>query len=151
MKNTQRIVNLGHILPGAGHLASGRVAAAWFRLSMVAWGFFLITAGWMFDSGAPWKSPGLLIPSETFHSLWLPLPQDMWTGWLSLPFLFGASLLVLGWLIALFDGSNLRQGMPEHFSWAPNSTRVPGYGNESKNTVDDNSPGVAVGPGLRNS
>ncbi len=78
MKYSQRIVNLGHSMPGAGHLASNRFAAAWLRISLVAWGAFFISAGWIFDSGAPWKSPGFLLTPEVFDALWLPLPKEMW-------------------------------------------------------------------------
>ncbi len=151
MKNTQRIVNLGCSLPGAGHLTSGRFAAAWLRLSLLAWGCFLISAGWIFDSGAPWKSPGIILPFETIDPLWMPLPKEMWDGWLSLPVIFGGGLLALAWLIALLDVSNLRQGMPERFSWAPNSNRSPGSGNAEKSLADETHPGVAVGPGLGSS
>ncbi len=149
MKNTQRVVNLGRFLPGSGHLASDRFAAAWFRFSLVAWGAFFVSAGWIFDSGAPWKSPGMILPPETVVPLWVPLPQDMWVGWMSLPVISGATLLVLAWLIALIDGSNLRQGMPERFSWSPNPSRDPGLANERKIIIDETHPGVAVGPGLK--
>ena len=64
------------------------------------------------------------------------------------PVLFGCGLLVLAWVIALLDGSNLRQGMPEHFSWAPNPSRNSGNANVRKIMIDENQPGAAVGPGL---
>jgi len=149
MMHTQRVVRLGRILPGAGHLASNRFMAGWMRISMAAWGFFLISAGWIFDSGAQWKSPGMILPPESFNPLWLPLPRDMWTGWTSLPVLVGAGLLLAVGVIALLDEQNLRQGIPERFSWAPNPSRNTENKSSGGSLNNEPLPGVAVGPGLR--
>ncbi len=149
MRNTQRIINLGRLLPGAGHLASHRLWSGWLRLSLTAWGFFLLSAGWIFDSGARWASPALILPTETIDPVLLPLPKYLWSGWSSLPVLAGTALLVATVLIALLDGQNLRQGIPERFSWAPNPSR-PGGESPRKNVDQSNSlPGIAVGQGLR--
>jgi len=148
MKATQRIVNLGRFFPGAGHLASNRVAAAWLRISLVAWGAFFISSGWIFDSGAPWKSPGVILPMETFHPIWLPLPKEMWSGYMVLPVIFGVALLVVAWILALLDGTNLRQGIPERFSWAPTPSKNTSKVNGPE--VNKPIPGVAVGTGFGN-
>ncbi len=149
MKHSLRIVRLGRSIPGAGHLASERFVAGWLRISLAAWGCFLVSAGWIFDSGAQWKSPGMILPPEAIDPLWLPLPRDLWTGWMSLPILVGAGLLLITTIIALFDEQNLRQGMPERFSWAP----TPSNDGEPKAMgIPKNNepiPGVAVGPGLQ--
>ena len=119
MAYSAKIARLGQLVPGAGHLATGHFLAGWSRLGTLAVGLFLITAGWAFDPGAEWASPGLLIPSEAIHPLWLPLPQALWGGWQSLPVLAGAILVVLSLLTGLFDGPGLRRGIPERYSLAP--------------------------------
>ena len=90
MARSARIVRLGRLLPGAGHLATGHVGAAWFRLSLLAAGLFLATSGWLVDLGADWTTPGLLLDAETLHPRWLPLPAAAWPGWTALPVLVGA-------------------------------------------------------------
>jgi tetratricopeptide (TPR) repeat protein len=149
MKNTHRIVTLGRLVPGAGHLATNRFVAAWLRLSLTAWGCFLISAGWIFDSGAQWKSPALILAPETFDPIWLPLPRDLWTGWMSLPVLTGLGLLAIAGVIALLDGQNLRQGIPDRFSWAPSSTKTSSGNTAANPHCNQPQPGSAVGPGLR--
>lgn len=149
MKSSLRVVRLGRSIPGAGHLASHRFAAGWLRISLAAWGCFLMSAGWIFDSGAQWKSPGIILPPESFDPLWLPLPRDLWTGWMSLPMLVGAGLLLITGIIALFDEQNLRQGIPERFSWAPNPSSNDQKKPASSPTTYEPPPGLAVGPGLR--
>ena len=150
MKNTHRVVRLGHFIPGSGHLASEHFMAGWLRISLAAWGCFLMTAGWIFDCGAKWKSPGMILSPEAIDPLWFPLPRDLWTGWMDLPVIVGAGLLVIVAIIALLDGQNLRQGMPERFSWVPNPSN-----NSAEKPVSapmsnvEPPPGVAVGPGLR--
>ncbi|HPF71637.1 MAG TPA: hypothetical protein PLQ13_13255, partial [Candidatus Krumholzibacteria bacterium] len=67
-----RIVRLGHLLPGAGHLAAGRVGHAWFRLSLLAAGLVLLLEGWIFAPTGAWTTPGLLLDGELVHPLWLP-------------------------------------------------------------------------------
>jgi tetratricopeptide (TPR) repeat protein len=120
MKHIQRVVNLGRSLPGAGHLVSGRLLAGWFRLSLVALGLFLLSGGWVFDPGAEWASPGMLMPSELIHPLYLPLPVGAWSGWTGLSFLAGMGCLALAWGIALTDGPRLRKCIPERTSLVPN-------------------------------
>jgi hypothetical protein len=123
MARSARVVRLGRLVPGAGHLATGHVAAAWFRLSLLAAGLYLLTAGWIFDLAADWTTPGLLLDAETMHAFWLPLPAASWPGWTALPVLAGLSLIALAWLIALLDGPGLRRGLHERHSLAPAAGR----------------------------
>ena len=123
MARSARIVRLGRLLPGAGHLATGHVGAAWFRLSLLAAGLFLATSGWLVDLGADWTTPGLLLDAETLHPRWLPLPAAAWPGWTALPVLVGFGLITLAWLIALLDGPGLRRGLHERHSLAPTAGR----------------------------
>jgi len=149
MKHTQRVVRLGRALPGAGHLASNHFAAAWLRISLTTWGCFLLSAGWIFDSGAQWKSPGIILPPESFDPIWMPLPRDLWIGWMTLPVMIGAGLLVISAIIALLDEQNLRQGIPERFSWAPNPSQSGEKKSAGGSLKNEPIPGVAVGPGLQ--
>lgn len=119
LARTARIVRNGRLVPGAGHLASGHLAAAWFRLSLVAVGLFLITAAWSFDPGGGWATPGLALDTELVHPRWLPLPAGMWQGWASLEVLVGGALLALAWLIALLDGPGLKRGLQDRHSLVP--------------------------------
>lgn len=119
MAYSARIVRLGRLLPGAGHFATGRILAGWFRLGLLALGLFLLLAGWTVDLAAEWSSPGLILPEEAIDPVWLPLPAAMWSGMASLPMLIGAALTVLALLIALLDGPGLRRGIPERYSMAP--------------------------------
>jgi hypothetical protein len=116
----RRILRVGRLLPGAGHLATGHFWKAFVRLSFLAMGLFLLTAGWAFDLGSEWASPGLMLPGETLHPKWLPMPAAMWPGWMGSSFLIGAGLIVLSWVIALLDGPGLRRGTPDRYSLAPN-------------------------------
>jgi len=147
MAHTHRIVRVGRLLPGVGHLASERLAAAWFRFALVAVGLFLIAAGWTFDPGAQWSSPGLLLEAETINPQWLPLPAAAWPGWTGLPILIGAALLALAWLIALFDGPGLRRGIPDRYSLvpAPESASTPVI----PAVHTSGGPGMGTGGGLR--
>jgi tetratricopeptide (TPR) repeat protein len=119
MAYTASIVRLGRLVPGAGHLATGHFLAGWTRLAVLSAGAFLMVAGWTFDLGAAWSSPGLLVPGEAIHPVWLPLPLALWGGWQSLPLMAGEILLVLGLLTGLLDGPGLRRGIPERYSMAP--------------------------------
>ena len=80
MANGHRILKVGRLLPGAGHLATGHFWKAFIRLSILSLGFFLLTASWAFDMGSDWASPGLMLPGETLHPKWLPMPAAMWPG-----------------------------------------------------------------------
>jgi hypothetical protein len=124
-RNT-RMVRLGRILPGAGHLASGRVGHAWFRLSVLAAGLFLLCAGWIFPPSGAWTTPGLLLDAELVHAAWLPLPVAAWHGWTALPVLAGLALVAAAWLIALLDGPALRRGLHDRHSLAPAAGRAAG-------------------------
>ncbi len=149
MKNSLRVVRLGRCIPGAGHLTSARFTAGWLRLSIAAWGCFLVSAGWIFDSGAQWKSPGMILSPEALDPLWMPLPRDLWAGWLTLPVIIGAGFLLTIIIVALFDEQNLRQGIPERFSWAPS----PSSNSETKSSPAPASleppPGLVPEPSLR--
>jgi len=126
-----RVLKVGRLLPGAGHLANGHFGAAFIRLSILAAGLFLLTAGWAFDMGSEWSSPGLMLPGETLHPKWLPMPAAMWPGWTGSSFLLGAGLIALSWIIAILDGPGLRRGIPDRYSLAPNSAgreTAPGSG-----------------------
>jgi tetratricopeptide (TPR) repeat protein len=126
-----RVLKVGRLLPGAGHLATGHFWPAFIRLSLLSAGLFLLTASWAFDMGSEWASPGLMLPGETLHPRWLPMPAAMWPGWTGSSFLIGAGLVALSWIIALLDGPGLRRGIPDRYSLAPsNAARetTPGSG-----------------------
>jgi tetratricopeptide (TPR) repeat protein len=119
MAHYQRINRLGRLLPGAGHLATGRLMAGWLRISLLTVGIFLVFAGWGFDLGDEWATPGLLLPDETIHPNWLPMPAALWPGWAGLTVLTGLALILVSWTIAYLDGPGLRKGIPERYSLAP--------------------------------
>jgi len=126
-----RVIQVGRLLPGAGHLATGHFRAAFIRLSILAAGLFLLFAGWAFDMGSDWSSPGLMLPGETLHPMWLPMPAAMWPGWSGSSVLLGAGLIALSWIIALLDGPGLRRGIPDRYSLTPNTASretLPGAG-----------------------
>lgn len=125
LQHIQRVINLGRTLPGAGHLASGHLLAGWLRMSLVALGLFLMTAGWIFDPGAEWASPGLKLPSELIHPVYLPLPAGAWSGWTGFSFLSGALCLAAAWAVALTDPPRLRKLIPERTSLVPAGAQKP--------------------------
>jgi hypothetical protein len=116
-----RVIKIGRLLPGAGHLATGHFRAAFIRMSLLALGLFLMFAGWAFDLGADWSSPGLMLPSETLHAKWLPMPAALWPGWSGGAVLLGGALIALTWIVAFLDGPGLRRGIPDRYSLAPNT------------------------------
>ena len=120
MALSHRIIKIGRLLPGAGHLATGRFFAALLRLSILTAGLFLLFAGWTFDMGSEWASPGLMLPGETLHPKWLPMPSAMWPGWSGNFILLGAGLVILSWVMAFMDGPSLRRGIPDRYTLAPN-------------------------------
>ncbi|MEN8007073.1 MAG: hypothetical protein ABFS42_08660 [Candidatus Krumholzibacteriota bacterium] len=115
-----RVVKVGRLLPGAGYLATDQFKPAFFRLSLLSLGLFLLFAGWTFDLGSEWASPGLMLPGETLHPKWLPMPAAMWPGWTGSSVIIGAALVALSWLIALLDGPGLRRSIPDRYSLTPN-------------------------------
>lgn len=119
MATSTRIVRLGRLLPGAGHLCGGRLGAAWLRLSILASGLFLMTGGWAIGGGAPLATPAVRLPVELIDPRWAPLPAFLWPGWTALPLLVGAALVVASWLIALTDGRRLHRVLPERYSLIP--------------------------------
>lgn len=121
LARTARIVRCGRLVPGAGHLASGHVAAAWFRISLVAVGLFLVTASWAFDPSGGSSTPGLALDAEMVHPRWLPLPAGMWKGWASFEILTGGVLLAGAWLLALLDGPGLKRGLHDRHSLVPSA------------------------------
>ncbi|MCK9994871.1 MAG: hypothetical protein KAH56_01180 [Candidatus Krumholzibacteria bacterium] len=126
-----RVIKISRLLPGAGHLATGHFRPAFIRLSILAAGLFMLSAGWAFDMGADWSSPGLMLPGETLHPKWLPMPAAMWPGWNGSSVLLGAGLIALSWIIAFLDGPGLRRGIPDRYSLTPNTANrdtVPGPG-----------------------
>lgn len=125
LKQIQRIINLGRVMPGAGHLVSGKFLDGWIRLSLVALGLFLVCGAWTFDPGAPWSTPGLQLPEEMLHVDYLPLPGGAWNGWTDLPFLAGVICLVVAWTVALTDGNRLRKCIPERTSLVPSGVHTP--------------------------
>ena len=122
LASSHRLVRLGRIFPGAGHLAIGQPGGALLRLGILAVGWFCITAGWAFDPVALWNTPGVILLSEAVNPLWLPLPEARWLGWSSPSVVLGLSLVVLMHLLALWDGSRLRDKIPERFSLVPVDT-----------------------------
>jgi hypothetical protein len=145
LKHIQRVIDLGKILPGAGHLVSGRFLAGWMRLSLVALGLFFVCGGWAFDPGAEWSSPGLQLPSELVHPVFLPLPAGAWSGWSGLPFLIGAGCLVAAWGLAITDGPRLRKSIPERTSLVPQGALKPG----STQPVAETYTGIGGSVGVR--
>jgi tetratricopeptide (TPR) repeat protein len=113
LSTTARLVFLARLLPGAGHLAVGDVGCALRRFSLLTLGLFMIGFGWAFDMSTTWSSPGLTIPEELVHPLWLPLPSGAWPGLLEWPVSAGLLLLGIAYLLALVDASRLRQRLPE--------------------------------------
>ena len=131
MALSNRVIKVGRLLPGAGHLASGHFRAAFIRLTILSVGLFLLLAGWAFDLGSDWASPGLMLSGETLHPKWVPMPAAMWPGWNGSSVLLGAGLIALSWIIAFLDGPGLRRGIPDRYSLAPNTANretVPGTG-----------------------
>jgi tetratricopeptide (TPR) repeat protein len=131
MALSNRVIKVGRLLPGAGHLASGHFRAAFIRLTILSLGLFLLLSGWAFDLGSDWASPGLMLPGETLHPKWVPMPAAMWPGWNGSSVLLGAGLIALSWIIAFLDGPGLRRGIPDRYSLAPNTANretVPGTG-----------------------
>ena len=119
MAYSNKIVRVGRLSPGAGHLATGQFLAGWSRLGILAIGIFLASFGWAFDPGAEWASPGLLSPAEAINSMWFPLPLALWNGWQNLPVLAGGILVVLVLLTALLDGPGVRKGIPDRDAMVP--------------------------------
>lgn len=121
MAHANRIIRLGKIIPGAGHLASGHFWAGWLRLSLVSVGLFLIFAAWAFDPGSELATPGLQLTAEIIHPVWFPMPAYLWPGWSGPTVLGGAALLVVAWIIAILDGPGIRRGITDRYSLAPTS------------------------------
>lgn len=116
LAHAARIVRMSRFVPGSGHLATGRFWGGWFRLSLVAGGLFLVAGGWAFDPGAELYTPGLLLPSETIHPLWFPLPAALWPGLAGLPVTAGLVLLGVAWLLALLDAPGLKRRLHDRFT-----------------------------------
>ena len=116
LAHATRIVLMNRLVPGAGHLATGRFWGGWFRLSLVAGGLFLVGAGWAFDPGAELFTPGLVLPSETIDPRWFPLPAALWPGLTGMPVAAGLGLLGLAWLLALLDAPGLRRRLHDRFT-----------------------------------
>jgi tetratricopeptide (TPR) repeat protein len=133
MAHIHRINRLGRLMPGSAHLAIGLLPAGWFRISLLTLGIFLVFAGWGFDLGDQWATPGLLLPDETIHPNWLPMPAALWPGWSGLSVLAGVALIILSWTIAFLDGPGLRKGIPDRYSLA----QTPG--------PREPAPGVGIG------
>lgn len=116
LSHAARLVRMNRLVPGSGHLATGRFWAGWLRLSLVAGGLFMVTGGWAFDPGAELYTPGLLLPSEMIHPRWLPLPAALWPGVAGLPVATGLGMLGLAWLLALVDGPGLKRRLHDRFT-----------------------------------
>lgn len=116
LAHAARIVRMGRLVPGSGHLATGCFWGGWFRLSLVAAGLYLVLCGWAFDPGAELNTPGLLLPSETINPTWYPLPAALWPGLGGPQVTAGLVLLGLAWLLALLDAPGLRRRLHERFT-----------------------------------
>jgi tetratricopeptide (TPR) repeat protein len=123
LAHATRIIRMGRLVPGAGHLATGCFWGGWLRLSLVAGGLFLVMAGWAFDPGAELSTPGLLLPGEMIHPLWLPLPAALWPGLGGAPVTAGLVLLGVAWLTALFDAPGLRRRLHDRFTTVTGTAR----------------------------
>jgi hypothetical protein len=134
----QRIGLSGRLLPGAGHLAAGRPWGAMARMVPLAAGLFLLLFAWAFEPSAAWRSPGLVLPEETIHPVWFPLPAAAWPGWVSWQVLGGGLIVVGLYLLAFLDGVNLRHRAPGRAKMVASAT--PGRPVES-------GPGSVVGGG----
>jgi hypothetical protein len=124
MATASTLVHLCRSFPGAGPLAIGQTFGAWIRLTMLSWGIFLMFAAWALTSLEKWLKPGLILPQETVHPMWAPLPVALWEGWSAPLVLIGAGLIVASWLVALIDGAQIRHQIPERFSLSLSSTRT---------------------------
>jgi len=126
MAHCRRIVRLGRLIPGAGHLATGHFGSGWLRITLVSTGFFLVFVAWAFDPGSRLATPGLQLAAESIDPVWFPLPANLWPGWTSPSVFGGAILLVFAWIVAVLDGPGLRQGISERYSLTTSpSTKVP--------------------------
>ncbi len=115
LQHSQRINLTSRILPGAGHLLVGDLGRAIWRLAGVAVALYLVLFAWAFDPAASWLTPGLLLASETIHPVWFPLPNHTWPGWTDWTLAVGGMLLLIMYLLAMIDGTNLRHRIPERF------------------------------------
>jgi tetratricopeptide (TPR) repeat protein len=123
LAHATRIIRMGRFVPGAGHLATGCFWGGWLRLSLVAGGLFLVMAGWAFDPGAELNTPGLLLPGEMIHPLWMPLPAALWPGLSGAPVVAGLIMLGVAWLIALLDAPGLRRRLHDRFTTITGTAR----------------------------
>jgi tetratricopeptide (TPR) repeat protein len=114
------------LLPGSGHLASGNILAGTCRLALLALALFMLLFAWSFDLAAEWTSPGLILPAETVHPLWFPLPRAAWPGVTAWPVAGGLVLLLLIYLLAQLDGAALRTTMRGGRFGFADSLREPG-------------------------
>ncbi len=123
LKNRRRSLDLarasglrrfGRLLPGGGHLAAGQFGAGLVRLGLLATSLFLLLVAWSFDLASRWPTPGLLLPEETIHPVWLPLPAVRAPHLTSAPVLAGAILLAALYLLAQLEAAAVRRS-PERF------------------------------------
>ena len=138
-KHVQRVETLARILPGTGHLTCQKLGPAWWRLSLVALGFFLVCGGWAFDAGNEWGVPGLRLSEELIHPEFLPLPEGQWPGFTNPGIIAGLVLLVAAWVLGFTDGPRLRKIIPERTSLVPTGAvkdQQPGGGAETYRSMD---------------
>ena len=145
IKHVQRVENLARILPGTGHLMCQKLAPAWWRLSLVTLGLFLVCGGWAFDAGSEWAVPGLRLSEELIHPEFLPLPVGQWTGVASPGVITGLVLMVAAWLVGFTDGPRLRKIIPERTSLVPTGALEA----RQPQTTSDTYQGVDTQTGVR--
>jgi hypothetical protein len=119
LKNAQRLSRLGRLLPGAGHLAAGQLGKGLVRLILLTTSLFLLLCGWAFDPSALFTNPGLLLPEETIHPVWFPLPAAAWPGPLSITVVLGGLLFLALYLLAQLDAVGLRHRLPDRLLMTP--------------------------------
>jgi Tfp pilus assembly protein PilF len=140
IKYVQRVELLARLLPGTGHLTCQEIFPAWWRLSLVTLGLFLVCGGWAFDPGSEWTVPGLRLSEELIHQEMLPLPEGNWPGATGLGVMAGLLLLGAAWLVGFTDGPRLRKIIPERTSLVPTGAvkdQQPHTGSDTYQGVDN--------------
>jgi hypothetical protein len=113
LARVQRWSLWSRLVPGVGHLAIGSLFACLIRIVLLTTGLFLALFGWIFNLSDHWVVPGLILAEETCHALWWPFPSAAWPGFTGSTVMVGLFLVVLVYILALFDSSHIRQQLPK--------------------------------------